>query len=171
MGHLLGHEGPGSLLSLLKAKGWADGLCAGEGNHAYAGFALFEVRIELTEEGDAPEVAEEVAALLFQYVRMIEAAQEERWRAVFDECAALGELAFRFRDEAPPCETASTLSQCLGWYPAEAVLSGSYLFDEFAPEQIAEILRCLSPHGALATPPPPSRPHSHPDPCTTPTLT
>ena len=58
------------------------------------------------------------------------------WRAVFDECAALGELSFRFRDDAPPCETASTLAQCLGWYPAEAVLSGSYLFDEFAPEQV-----------------------------------
>ena len=45
VGHLLGHEGPGSLLSLLKAKGWADALWAGEGNHAYAGFGLFEVSI------------------------------------------------------------------------------------------------------------------------------
>jgi secreted Zn-dependent insulinase-like peptidase len=27
--HLIGHEGPGSLLSELKARNWATGLCAG----------------------------------------------------------------------------------------------------------------------------------------------
>ena len=36
VGHLLGHEGPGSLLSLLKARGWADALCAGEVRRAVA---------------------------------------------------------------------------------------------------------------------------------------
>jgi secreted Zn-dependent insulinase-like peptidase len=29
VGHLIGHEGPGSLLSELKARNWATSLCAG----------------------------------------------------------------------------------------------------------------------------------------------
>ena len=30
LSHLLGHEGEGSAFALLKARGWASGLCAGE---------------------------------------------------------------------------------------------------------------------------------------------
>jgi insulysin len=29
LSHLIGHEGPGSILALIKAKGWANGLGAG----------------------------------------------------------------------------------------------------------------------------------------------
>ena len=49
--HILGHEGEGSLLSLLKAKGWADQLMAGE-TRSHSDHATFEVTIELTEEGN-----------------------------------------------------------------------------------------------------------------------
>jgi len=34
IGMLIEHEGKGSLLSYLKAKGWADSTCAGEGDAA-----------------------------------------------------------------------------------------------------------------------------------------
>lgn len=50
LGHLLGHEGKGSLLSFLKRKGWANALSAGpteDGNS----YAIFSVSIELTVEG------------------------------------------------------------------------------------------------------------------------
>lgn len=51
---LVGHEGAGSLLSALKARGWASGLTAGVGEEGYernTGVFLFEVRITLTEQG------------------------------------------------------------------------------------------------------------------------
>lgn len=52
--HLVGHEGPGSLLSLLKRRGWATELSAGVGEGGYdrstVGF-LFDVTVTLTEEG------------------------------------------------------------------------------------------------------------------------
>ena len=45
LSHLIGHEGEGSLLSLLKSKGWCDALSAGETN-SNSDFALFEVRMD-----------------------------------------------------------------------------------------------------------------------------
>lgn len=46
-GHLIGHEGKGSILALLKKEGWADSLSAGEGS-AGSDFSCFHVAIELT---------------------------------------------------------------------------------------------------------------------------
>jgi insulysin len=47
---LIGHEGQGSLLSLLKEKNWVNHLEAG--SHVPArGFGTFKVAVDLTEEG------------------------------------------------------------------------------------------------------------------------
>lgn len=48
--HLISHEGPGSLMSLLKAKGWCNSLysysyCGGRG------FAIYNISADLTENG------------------------------------------------------------------------------------------------------------------------
>jgi len=47
--HLVGHEGPGSLLSVLKGLGWATELSAGPGT-TLPNESLFSVTIRLTEE-------------------------------------------------------------------------------------------------------------------------
>ena len=54
LSHLVGHEGQGSLLSALKAKGWASELSAGVGESGYdrnTAAYVFEVHITLTEAG------------------------------------------------------------------------------------------------------------------------
>src|SRR5690606_32605694 len=68
IGNIVGHEGEGSLLSWLKAQGWALGLAAGEGID-YAGGSSFTVSIELTEAG--AEHVDEIAAALFQMLARI----------------------------------------------------------------------------------------------------
>lgn len=50
LGHLIGHEGPGSLLSFLKAQGWINSIVAGQKSGA-KGFSFFIVNVDLTEEG------------------------------------------------------------------------------------------------------------------------
>ena len=50
LSHFLGHEGPGSLYSYLKNKGWATSLGSGPQNLA-RGFAMFKVTVYLTSEG------------------------------------------------------------------------------------------------------------------------
>ena len=51
---LIGHEGRGSLLSALKARGWATGLSAGVPEGGYernTGLYLFDISVTLTEPG------------------------------------------------------------------------------------------------------------------------
>ena len=54
LSHLVGHEGKGSLLSALKAKGWASELSAGVGESGYdrnTAAYVFEVHVNLTQAG------------------------------------------------------------------------------------------------------------------------
>lgn len=48
--HLIGHEGPGSIMSYIKSKGWANGLSAGSYPVCPGTPSLFDVQIRLTEE-------------------------------------------------------------------------------------------------------------------------
>lgn len=50
LAHFIGHEGPGSLHSYLKAKGWITGLSTGPQNLA-RGFGMFKITVFLTSEG------------------------------------------------------------------------------------------------------------------------
>ena len=50
LSHLLGHEGKGSLLSYLKAKGWASGLFAGGQSGEAGTYGFFKVTVELSEQ-------------------------------------------------------------------------------------------------------------------------
>lgn len=49
LAHLIGHEGPGSILAYLRRRNWANELSAGP-SHSASGFSFFEVSIEATEE-------------------------------------------------------------------------------------------------------------------------
>lgn len=68
LSHLLGHEGEGSIFSVLHRAGWASGVHAGLGT-SQDDFCLFEVTVALTEEG-LPHW-QDVASLIFQYVHLV----------------------------------------------------------------------------------------------------
>lgn len=50
IGHLIGHEGPGSIMSYIKTKGWANGLSAGTYPICPGSPGIFDCQIRLTEE-------------------------------------------------------------------------------------------------------------------------
>jgi secreted Zn-dependent insulinase-like peptidase len=75
--NLLGHEGKGSLLSELKAEGWADGLYVSPGNPGINSYTM-TVKISLTESGH--QNWENVTAYVFQYIREIRARGIDEWR-------------------------------------------------------------------------------------------
>lgn len=50
LAQFVGHEGPGSLHSYLKNKGWVTALNAGNQNLG-RGFAMFKITVHLTKEG------------------------------------------------------------------------------------------------------------------------
>lgn len=59
----MGHEGPGSILSVLKARGWSNSLVAGS-RPSPRGFGFFGVAVDLTEEG--MNHTDEIVQLVFQ---------------------------------------------------------------------------------------------------------
>lgn len=68
--HLMGHEGAGSAFALLKARGLATSLTAGEGS-GISSRSFFGVRVDLTEEGNAR--VGEVAEVVFKYLDLVRA--------------------------------------------------------------------------------------------------
>jgi insulysin len=58
-----GHEGPGSLLSELKSRGWVNNLMGGQKSGS-KGFGFFVVNVDLTEEGI--QHIDDIVLLVFQ---------------------------------------------------------------------------------------------------------
>ncbi|CAM9473320.1 unnamed protein product, partial [Discosporangium mesarthrocarpum] len=73
--HLLGHEGEGSLHSLLQSRGWASGVAAGSAV-SVADFQLFRLSVSLTEKG--LEHVEEVAEMCYRYIDLLRADPPRR---------------------------------------------------------------------------------------------
>jgi len=138
--HLLGHEGQGSLLSLLKARGWADGLSAGPGMSTET-FGTFDVSVELTAAG--VEHRDEIITLIFGYLRLIREQGIQKW--VWDECKATAEMSFRFHEREEPIKLASRLSSEASSYPMEHSLAGPFLYYEYSPDTIRSVLDVMVP--------------------------
>ncbi|KAF7593445.1 Insulinase (Peptidase M16) [Aspergillus hancockii] len=138
--HLLGHEGPGSILAYVKAKGWANGLSAGD-MPICPGSAFFTVSIRLTQEG--LRQYREVAKAVFEYIAMIKEREPEQW--IFDEMKNLAEVEFRFKQKTPASRFTSRLSSVMQKpLPREWLLSGS-LLRTFEPELIKKALSYFRP--------------------------
>ena len=135
IGNLLGHEGEGSLLSLLKQEGWAEALGAGSGI-VYRGGSEFNISITLTEQGLAER--DQVLRKLFEYLELLKQAGPRE--SLYDEQSQLSALAFRFRDETQPLRYVSGLANDMQLFAPADVLQGNFLMTDFEPELIQEIL-------------------------------
>ncbi|KAL0853136.1 hypothetical protein ABMA27_012899 [Loxostege sticticalis] len=140
LSHLLGHEGPGSLLSALKAKGWCNSLVGGTRIGA-RGFGFFGVQVDLTEDG--VEHIDDIISLVFQYISMVKAEGPQRW--VWEEQRDLMAMEFRFKDALEPRTLVTGHVHLLQEFPMEDVLSAYYLMTEWKPELIEELLDLLIP--------------------------
>ncbi len=142
--NLLGHEGKGSLLSLLKAKGWVEDLSAGLGI-SHRTEATLELSMRLTQEGVGH--VEAIAAYAFEYLRLIRRQGLERW--IFEEQRRLAEINFRFQEKSAAIRYVSRLADNLQRYPAQDVLRGPYAMDEYEPALIEDYLERLVPANVL----------------------
>ncbi|XP_051946151.1 insulin-degrading enzyme-like isoform X2 [Xyrauchen texanus] len=140
LGHLIGHEGPGSLLSELKAKGWVNTLVGGQKEGA-RGFMFFIINVDLTEEGLLH--VEDIIFHMFQYIQKLRTEGPQEW--VFQECKDLNKVAFRFKDKERPRGYTSKVAGLLHDYPLEEVLAAEYLLEEFRPDLIEMVLDKLRP--------------------------
>ncbi|KAL5340647.1 Metalloenzyme, LuxS/M16 peptidase-like protein [Aspergillus crustosus] len=129
--HLIGHEGPGSILAYIKAKGWANGLSSGV-MPVCPGAAFFTVSVRLTQEG--LKEYKQVVKVIFEYIALIKEREPEEW--IFEEMKNLAEVEFKFKQKSPASRFASRLSTVMQKpLPREWLLSGS-LLRKFDPEGI-----------------------------------
>ncbi|KAI9756794.1 MAG: hypothetical protein M4579_003711 [Chaenotheca gracillima] len=141
LSHLIGHEGPGSILAYVKAKGWANELSAGS-SPVCPGSALFTILVTLTEEGF--KKYEEILKVIFQYISLIRETPPQEW--IFDEMKGMAEVDFRFRQKAPASMfTSRTSSVMQRPYPREWLLSGTSLIRKYDPQLIRRALGYLKP--------------------------
>ncbi|KAK4701450.1 insulysin, partial [Phenoliferia sp. Uapishka_3] len=140
LSHLIGHEGPGSVLSYLKGKGWANGISAGAGNGA-TGFMFFKIHVDLTAEGLASH--EDVSQAVFAYIELLKSTPPQKW--AFDEVNVLSEMSFRFKEKSPPTSTSMALSMQMSRpYPRSKLLSAPYSSPNWSPEIIKNTTAILS---------------------------
>lgn len=140
LGHLIGHEGKGSLLSELKTRGWVNTLVGGQQAGA-KGFMFFLVNVDLTDEG--LEHVDDIITLIYQYLHMLKKEGTKEW--IFKECADLGAMHFRFKDKERPRGYTSALSGVLHEVSLNECLSYAYLMTEYKPEVIDMLLEKLVP--------------------------
>ncbi|MCJ1310738.1 Insulinase (Peptidase M16) [Agyrium rufum] len=137
--HLIGHEGPGSILAYIKAKGWANGLSAGD-SPVGPGTAFFTISVRLTPEG--LKQYEEIVQIVFQYIALLKDAPPQKW--IVDEVKGMAEVDFRFKQKTPASSFTSVLSsemqKCL---PRDWLMSGSRLIRQFDADAITHALNFL----------------------------
>lgn len=140
LGGLVGHEGPGSLLSALKAKGWSNTLHAGEDEGA-EGFQFFMLGADLTEEG--LKHTDEIVQMVFDYLNMLrKVGPQER---IWEEEKKIQEIKFQFRDKGKPLSYAQGLSAAMQKYPMDEVLTAPVMYTRYEPAVISKLLEYLTP--------------------------
>jgi insulysin len=140
--HLFGHEGKGSILAELRARGWATALSAGPGDHLEDVFGSIAVSVDLSEAGLLH--ADQVVDVIFDYVSVIRTAGPQRW--IWDEIVAVEQLRFLFaeREQRPVGLTSRLASALLHWDGPEA-LRGPIVPTEYHADIIDSMLTALVP--------------------------
>jgi secreted Zn-dependent insulinase-like peptidase len=142
---LLGHEGEGSVLALLKQKGWADEMSASSGFSNNNQESSLYLGINLTQEG--LEHTDDIIDIIFQYIRLMQKSGVQKW--LFEEQQQMANLRFRYQEKRSASHTVTELSRNLQYYPAQDVLQGSFMMEQYKPKLIAEFLQLLSPERVL----------------------
>ena len=144
LGNLLGHEGEGSLLQSLKARGLANSLSAGE-SLGMTESRSFSVSLSLTPAGF--QARDQIIQEIYQALATIEIEGIENWR--FDELKTMAEANFRFAEEANPRSLVTQFADRLHTTPARELFTRGQLYTTFDGQLIRDVLTWLTPDRML----------------------
>ena len=146
IGFLLGYEGEGSLLSLLKAQGLATALSGGA-YQATKDYSLFSIDISLTPAGTAEW--QRVLEATFAYVQMLRDSDYPEY--LFKERATMARLDELYQDKGEGAGRAVMLSRNALQFPLEDAARVPYIWEQSSPELYFEILKAIRPDNMIAT--------------------
>lgn len=144
---LIGHEGKGSILSLLRKKCWALALFGGNSETGFeqnTTYSVFSVSITLTDEGYRHFY--EVTHIVFQYLKMLQ--QMGPQQRIFEEIQKIEANEFHYQEETDPIENVENICENMQLFQKEDFLTGDQLLFEYKPEVIADALNRLTPNKA-----------------------
>jgi len=139
LGHLIGHEGPGSILSYLKQKGWVNTLVAGIFDQG-SNYSFFGVEMGLTESGLLQ--TDQLVETVFQYIALLRQKGVDEW--VFKELQSLSNIEFQFKDNSSPISYVSALARRMQLFPYKHVIDGPTLLFEWNPAEVKKIIDALT---------------------------
>ncbi len=140
IGNLVGHEGEGSLIDVLKQQGWVESLSAGEGfSDRFNG--SFQISMQLTDEGLKNK--DQIVALAFAEIKQIKKSGLKKWR--YKEQGEIADIGFRFLEKQSPSGTVSFIAGRLQDTPPEYALRAGTLFEKFDKKLIKDYLSYLTP--------------------------
>ena len=131
---LVSHSGHGSLVSVLRSRGWIDKLIAGQKVSRLGSY--FVVNMDLTQEG--LQQIDNICMLMFQFLGKLKQHGTHKW--IFKVCSDVNELKFQLKGDTP------STGAYLQLYPGEdALAETSSSVAEWKPELITEVLDHLTP--------------------------
>ncbi|MDO6444279.1 insulinase family protein [Colwellia sp. 1_MG-2023] len=138
--YLMGHEGPHSILSLLKKNQWALGLTAGSGVNGY-NFKDFNISIRLTQAGE--KQVDEIISIVFSYIYLLKQAPLAEY--YYQEKKQIAELSFHYHEKMKPLDSVSQLVINMQHYPQEDYIFGDYVMENMNQQQLTNLLNYLTP--------------------------
>ena len=144
IGHLLAHEGEGSLLASLKARGYANGLSAGE-SLGMTESRSFSISVSLTPEGLVHR--DTIIGDIFRTIRLIETMGIDSWR--FEELKVISDANFKFEEESDPQNVVTYLSEKLHSVPPQQLFTYGRQLGQFDGQLVRDMLSWLTPERML----------------------
>jgi len=146
--HLIGHEGKGSLRSLLVAKGWANGVGASTSTDI-SDMQLFEVSVELTEQG--LKHRDEIVSMVFAYIDLLKSRpdgdsdKDPIPEYIFQEVDALSRISFDYSEKSDPVDLASMIVTDMQQFRSPSkYLTGSRIVSYYPLVSQCEVSKYLS---------------------------
>jgi insulysin len=146
--HILGHESPGSLHSLLNQEGWLTGLSSGIGIDT-SDFSLFSLTLSLTPKGMREK--DQVLDYIFQWIALLKTTQEDLLHAYHDELRKVSQVNFLYRENGDVTDFCSTAAELLFDYEPSQLLFGPSQAGDYDPSIGRAFMDRMTPENALIT--------------------
>ncbi|XP_056304205.1 nardilysin b [Danio aesculapii] len=141
---LIGHEGVGSVLSLLRKRCWALSLFGGNSESGFdqnSTYSIFSISITLSDEGLQNFL--QVIHIIFQYLKMLQSVGPQQ--RIYEEIQKIEANEFHYQEQTEPIEFVANMSENMQLFPKEHFLCGDQLMFDFNPEIISAALSLLTP--------------------------
>jgi len=143
LGHLLGHEGKGSLLSLLKKENLANAIYTSIPSSTYA--ATFETNISLTDHG--LKNVDKIVSYFFSYINMVNKNGYKKY--IYEEESAIRAINFVYRNQQEGVNVASGFANLMQRYPPLEIEKNQSLLHSYSKQDFNSLMKNITPTNLL----------------------